>query len=110
MDEELRVLLKNNYQFSLLEEEKLNTKGSRQAYAINTNIGKVVIKITHGDRSIEQVQKEVELLSNIEKRNLLCPSIIHANDNSLCIPYEDKFVYAYRYIEGNNPKPSDIFS
>jgi Ser/Thr protein kinase RdoA (MazF antagonist) len=107
VDPRLIPLLHSQYGIDSVQVvEPLKTNGQREAYLLQTELGRLVIKITDPDRSEEVVQTDVGILDDLARFEFPAPIAVHTLTHGLYLPFENRFFYLYHWIEGKKPSPS----
>lgn len=107
---ELSVLLSDQYRlrdFTLLR--ILQTRGERQTLLLGTPAGKLVVKLTHSCRDENTVAAETGILAHLARYAFPSPLPLSTCDGRLYVPFGDRFVTIYKYLEGTHPLPDDAF-
>ena len=86
--------------------KKLATSGQREAYLLETEQGRLVLKITDPNRPEEVVKNDIGILDYLARFDFPAPLPVFTRDRRLYLPFENRFFYMYRYIEGKKPTPS----
>jgi len=88
---------------------QLQTNGQREAYALRSPSGSFVVKVTDPGRPESVVRADVGTPQVLCAAGFPAPRPLPARDGRLYLPYGDRFVYVYEYIEGSHPTPRDDF-
>lgn len=86
--------------------QRFATNGRREAYLLQTEQGRLVLKVTDPGRSEELVKSDTAVLDYVARFDFPAPLPFPTRDKHLYLPLDDRFFYLYRFIEGNKPKPS----
>jgi Ser/Thr protein kinase RdoA (MazF antagonist) len=84
---------------------ELEAKGERKVYKVTTEQGTYVVKAT-APNDIDKVKKDIFILKYLEQFSFPAPHLLKTSQGDTLTYLEDRAVYAYKYIEGNNPIPS----
>lgn len=107
MDTRLIPLLHTHYGIQSVQVlKKLDTKGRREAYLLQTELGRLVLKITDPGRAEELVKSDTGILEYIACFDFPAPQPLFTRHKQLYLPFEDRFFYLYRFVEGKTPTPS----
>ena len=82
---------------------KLESKGDREAYQLQTDQGDFVVKITESSKSLKEVIKDVYILEYLEKFKFNSPLIIRSNSGETFIKINDRYLYLMDFITGQKP-------
>jgi Ser/Thr protein kinase RdoA (MazF antagonist) len=85
------------------------TNGQRKAYCLVAPGGKLVAKVTDPGRHEAVVRADVGTPQYLSGQGFPVPRPVAARDGRLYLPFGDRFVYLYEYIEGSYPKPREVF-
>ena len=88
---------------------QFETKGQRCAYLLQTERGGLVVKITDPDRSEEIVKSDTAILAYLERFDFPATRLIANLDGQLYLPFENRFLYLYTYLQGTPPRASTRF-
>jgi Ser/Thr protein kinase RdoA (MazF antagonist) len=108
--DELIDFLNNQYPygpFTILS--RMQTNGQRKAYCLEGPGGKLVAKVTDPGRAEGVVRADVRTPQYLSGQGFPAPRPLAARDGQLYLPFGDRFVYLYEYIEGGHPKPREVF-
>lgn len=87
----------------------LETNGHRQAYRLEAPGGLFVVKLTDPGRPEDVVRADVGTPLYLCAQGFPAPRPLPAGDGRIYLPYKDRFVYLYEYIEGEHLLPCDDF-
>jgi homoserine kinase type II len=87
----------------------LETNGHRQAYRLEAPQGEYVVKLTDPGRPEDVVRADVGTPLHLCSQGFPAPRPLPSGDGRMYLPYGDRFVYIYRYIEGRHPAPWEGF-
>ncbi len=87
----------------------LETNGHRQAYRLEAPGGHFVVKLTDPGRPEEVVRADVGTPLYLCAQGFPAPRPLPSGDGRMYLPYGDRFVYIYMYIEGRHPLPREDF-
>jgi len=109
-EQPLAEFLRDHYNLgSVVVEERLETQGRRAAYRVRGADGQWAAKLTDPARSESSVRADTGALLYLAGQGFPAPRLLPARDGRLYLPYEDRCVYLYTYIEGGRPRPADGF-
>jgi homoserine kinase type II len=107
MDMRLFPLLRTQYGLESVQVvQKLVTSGHREAYLLQTELGRLVLKITDPDRPEEVVRSDVAVLDTVAQFDFPAPRPVFTREKRLYLPLENRFFYIYHFVEGKKPLPS----
>lgn len=107
MEAQLEALLAGAYGLRKARAvNQLDTKGQREAYLLESERGRLVVKLTDPGRPKHLVAGDTGILAYLERFDFPAPRMCRAIDGSLFLPYGPRFVYLYEYVEGKMPVPS----
>jgi Ser/Thr protein kinase RdoA (MazF antagonist) len=110
MDAALLQLLSEQYALSGVQfQQRLATKGTRQALVLATDQGRFVLKITDHTRPEAVVQTDLATLDLLAQAGFPAPRLLLTRGGQRYVPYQSSFLYLYHYIEGRQPGPSSAF-
>ena len=87
----------------------LETNGQRRAYRLEAPGGRFVVKLTDPGRPEEVVRADVGTPLYLSGQGFPAPRPLPARDGRMYLPYGDRFVYLYEFIEGEHPLPREDF-
>lgn len=87
----------------------MQTNGQRKAYCLEAPGGKLVAKLTDPGRSEAVVQADVGTPQYLCSQGFPAPRLLAARGGQRYLPFGDRFVYIYEYIEGVHPQPREDF-
>src|SRR5512138_1106345 len=87
----------------------LQIRGDRQTFLVSAQDEKLVVNVTHAGRNEATVAAETDILAHLAKHSFPAPPPVAACDGRLYLPFGDRFVSIYRYLEGALPQPDDAF-
>ncbi len=88
---------------------QFETKGQRRAYLLQTEMGELVVKITDPDRPEEIVKSDTAILAYLERFDFPAARLMTNRDGRLYLPFENRFLYLYAYLQGTPPRASTRF-
>jgi len=107
MDMRLLPLLRAQYGIESVQVlRKFDTNGQREAYLLQTEQGRLVLKVTDPDRPEEVVRSDIGILDYVARFDFPAPRPVFAREKRLYLPFENRFFYLYRFVEGKTPVPS----
>jgi Ser/Thr protein kinase RdoA (MazF antagonist) len=87
----------------------LETNGQRKAYRLQAPGGWFVAKLTDPGRPEAVVRADVGTPVYLCAQGFPAPRPLAARNGQFYLPYGDRFVYLYEYIEGAHPTPREDF-
>lgn len=84
----------------------LATKGLREAHVVEASQGSYVVKLTEPGRAEEVIRADTGALGFLEAHGFPAPRLLRARRQEVYLPWQDRFVYLYRYLEGKHPTPA----
>ena len=107
MDKALFPILQTRFGLESIQVvQKFETNGQREAYLLETEQGRLVLKITDPDRPEEIVKSDTGILDYLARFDFPAPRPLFTREKQLYLPFENRFFYLYRYVEGKKPTPS----
>ena len=107
MDKRLFPLLNTQYGLESVQVlRKLATKGQREAYLLQTEQGRLVLKVSDPDRPEEVVRSDIGILDYLARFDFPAPRPVFTRQKRLYLPFENRFFYLYGFVEGKMPTPS----
>ncbi len=107
MDKRLFPLLSKYYGLENVQvAQKFDTNGQREAYLLQTELGRLVLKITDPNRSEEVVRSDVGILDTVARFDYPAPRPVFTREKRLYLPIDNRFFYLYHFVEGKKPTPS----
>ncbi len=107
---ELTTLLHRNYpisSFTVLDH--LATKGQREALLLDSDRGRLVLKISDPGREEKVVQSDTGILAFLGEHDFPAPRLLFTNNGGMYLPYRDAYIHVYAYLEGEPPRPETGF-
>ena len=89
--------VKKNYNINVYQVEKLN-RGSANLYSINDN--KYILKEFQSKYTKAEIEKEINIINQLKKKEIPVPTYIKTIDNSYCFSYKERIITLQEYIEG----------
>jgi Ser/Thr protein kinase RdoA (MazF antagonist) len=90
-------------------EARLETSGGREAYRVRGPGGRFAAKITAAGRPEATVHADAHTPYLLAAQGFPAPRVVESLDGRLYLPYNDRFIYLYAYIEGRHPYPNPDF-
>lgn len=96
-EEKIKEILKEKY-FILVRKVKKINRGSANIYVINED--EYVLKEFQAEISKEDINKEIEVINYLRKKNFKVPEYIKTKDDKDSILYHNKIIILQRFIQG----------
>lgn len=110
MNPELATFLTTHYHLDGLSLLRvLQERGGRQTFLVAASPGKLVVKLTHPGRAEQTVAAETGILAHLARYAFPAPEPVPDREGRLYLPFEDRYVSIYRYLEGTPPQPDEAF-
>lgn len=95
-------MMKDNYNFSYVEIlDKLFTKGDREAYVINADCNKYVLKLFGESYSQQVIMNDIDAIQYLEdNEEQFAPKLYPNKKGELSFSINNKHLYLMEYIEG----------
>lgn len=107
MDPRLLPILQTQYGLENVQvQQRFATNGRREAYLLQTEQGRLVLKITDPGRSEELAKSDTAILETLARFDFPAPLPFPTHEKRLYLPLDDRFFYLYRFIEGKKPLPT----
>jgi Ser/Thr protein kinase RdoA (MazF antagonist) len=106
-DARISALLKTHYGLEhVAVAQKFATNGRREAYLLETEAGRFVLKITDPNRAEEVVRSDVGILATVARFDFPAPRPLYTRDRRLYLSLDERFFYLYQFVPGEKPQPS----
>lgn len=91
------------------EIKKLEAKGDRKVYKVTTDTGSTVVKATAKGEKDEKIERDLHILKYLERFQFPAPQLCRTDNDQVLMHFDNRAVYAYPFIEGDHPKPNEIY-
>ena len=98
-NEKIKELLKQNYNIKVISIKEIN-RGTANIFKIISNNGKYLLKEFNEKRTLESIEKEIDIINFLKDKGIAVPKYIATENHQFFIKNDNRIIIIQEYIDG----------